>query len=95
MSSKKVVIVSMARTPIGSFMGGLSSVSATDLGAAAIKGAMEKINLDPATVNEVLMGNVVVENLKILGKGLGAGLLGLSNVHYLLVLLLFHFGLYI
>ena len=43
----------------------------------------------------VLMGNVVVENLKILGKGLGAGLLGLSNVHYLLVLLLFHFGLYI
>lgn len=59
MSSKKVVIVSMARTPIGSFMGGLSSISATDLGAAAIKGAMNKINLDPALVDEVLMGNVV------------------------------------
>ena len=36
------------------------------------------------------MGNVVVENLKILGEGLGAGLLGLSNVHYLLGFLLFH-----
>ncbi|MEP2935655.1 MAG: acetyl-CoA C-acyltransferase [Gilvibacter sp.] len=59
MSSKKVVIVSMARTPIGSFMGGLSSVSATDLGATAIKGAMENINLDPSSVDEVLMGNVV------------------------------------
>ncbi len=59
MSSKKVVIVSMARTPIGSFMGSLSSVSATDLGAAAIKGALDKINLDPTLVDEVLMGNVV------------------------------------
>ena len=57
--SKKVVIVSAVRTPIGSFMGSLSTVTATQLGAAAIKGALNKINLDPSLVNEVLMGNVV------------------------------------
>lgn len=57
--NKKVVIVSAARTPIGSFMGSLSSVTATQLGATAIKGALHKINLDPGLVNEVLMGNVV------------------------------------
>ncbi len=57
--SKKVVIVSAARTPIGSFLGGLSSVPAPRLGAVAIKGALDKINLDPALVDEVLMGNVV------------------------------------
>lgn len=57
--SKKVVIVSAVRTPIGSFMGSLSTVTATQLGAAAIKGALNKINLDPNLVDEVLMGNVV------------------------------------
>lgn len=57
--SKKVVIVSAVRTPIGSFMGALSSVPATKLGAAAIKGALNKINLDSKLVDEVLMGNVV------------------------------------
>ncbi|MBA4133207.1 MAG: acetyl-CoA C-acyltransferase [Flavobacterium sp.] len=57
--SKKVVIVSAVRTPIGSFMGSLSTVTATQLGAAAIKGALNKINLDPTLVDEVLMGNVV------------------------------------
>ena len=57
--SKDVVIVSAARTPIGSFLGGLSTVSAPKLGATAIKGALEKINLNPALVDEVLMGNVV------------------------------------
>ena len=57
--NKKVVIVSAVRTPIGSFMGALSSVPATKLGATAIKGALNKINLDPKEVNEVLMGNVV------------------------------------
>lgn len=57
--NKKVVIVSAVRTPIGSFMGSLSSVNAPLLGAAAIKGALAKINLDPALVDEVLMGNVV------------------------------------
>ena len=57
--SKKVVIVSAVRTPIGSFMGSLSTVPATKLGAIAIKGALDKINLDPNLVDEVLMGNVV------------------------------------
>lgn len=55
----EVVIVSMARTPIGSFMGSLSTIPAPKLGAIAIKGALEKINLDPNLVDEVLMGNVV------------------------------------
>lgn len=57
--SNKTVIVSAIRTPIGSFMGGLSSLTATQLGAAAIKGAMDKINLDPSLVDEVYMGIVV------------------------------------
>jgi len=57
--NKKVVIVSAVRTPIGSFMGSLSTVSATQLGAAAIKGALDKIQLDYNLVDEVLMGNVV------------------------------------
>ena len=56
---KKVVIVSAVRTPIGSFMGSLSTVPATKLGAIAIKGALDKIKLDPNLVDEVLMGNVV------------------------------------
>ncbi|MFD0990801.1 acetyl-CoA C-acyltransferase [Mariniflexile jejuense] len=56
---KDVVIVSAARTPIGSFMGALSSISAPQLGAVAIKGALSKINLKPELVDEVLMGNVV------------------------------------
>lgn len=56
---KEVVIVSAVRTPIGSFLGGLSSVPATQLGAIAIKGALDKINLDPKTVQEVYMGNVL------------------------------------
>ncbi len=57
--TKKVVIVAAARTPIGSFMGSLSSLSASKLGSVAIKGAMDKINLDPSLVDEVFMGNVV------------------------------------
>lgn len=57
--NKKVVIVSAARTPIGSFMGALSTVPAPKLGAVAIKGALDKINLDPNKVDEVIMGNVV------------------------------------
>ncbi len=57
--SKKVVIVAAVRTPIGSFMGSLSSISASKLGSIAIKGALDKINLDPALVEEVIMGNAV------------------------------------
>jgi acetyl-CoA C-acetyltransferase len=57
--SKEVVIVSAVRTPIGSFMGSLSTGPATQLGATAIKGALDKINLDPSLVLEVFMGNAV------------------------------------
>jgi acetyl-CoA C-acetyltransferase len=60
---KEVVIVSVARTPIGSFMGSLSSIPATKLGAIAIKGALTKINLSPEMVDEVYMGNVVSAGL--------------------------------
>ena len=56
---KDVVIVSAVRTPMGSFMGSLSSIAAPKLGAIAIKGALEKINLDPNLIDEVLMGQVV------------------------------------
>ena len=56
---KEVVIVSMARTPIGSFMGSLSSIPAPKLGAVAIKGALSKIDLNPEMVEEVIMGHVV------------------------------------
>ena len=56
---KEVVIVSAVRTAMGSFLGSLSSIPATTLGATAIKGALDKINLDPSLVNEVYMGNVL------------------------------------
>ena len=60
---KEVVIVSVARTPIGSFMGSLSTIPAPILGAIAIKGALQKINLNPSLVNEVFMGNVISAGL--------------------------------
>ncbi|MEG0697933.1 thiolase family protein [Algoriella sp.] len=56
---KEVVIVSAVRTAMGSFLGSLSTVPATDLGATAIKGALDKINLDASLVDEVYMGNVL------------------------------------
>ncbi|MCS5663675.1 MAG: acetyl-CoA C-acyltransferase [Flavobacteriales bacterium] len=59
---KDVVIVSAVRTPMGSFGGVLSSVAAPKLGAAAIKGALSKIDLDPSFVQEVIMGNVLQAN---------------------------------
>lgn len=63
MSTRDVVIVSVARTPIGSFMGSLSNIPAPKLGSIAIKGALNKINLDPNLVEEVFMGNVVSAGL--------------------------------
>ncbi|MDY6025927.1 acetyl-CoA C-acyltransferase [Bergeyella zoohelcum] len=56
---KEIFIVSAARTPMGSFLGSLASVPATKLGAMAVKGALDKINLDPALVQEIYMGNVL------------------------------------
>lgn len=75
--SKTVYIVSAVRTPIGAFLGGLSSVPATQLGATAIKGALEKASLDPSLVNEVFMGNVLqagVGQAPARQAALGAGL---------------------
>ena len=60
---KEVVIVSAVRTAMGSFLGSLSSVPATKLGATAIKAAIEKINLKPSLVDEVYMGNVLQAGL--------------------------------
>lgn len=60
---KEVVIVSVARTPIGSFLGSLSNISAPKLGAVAISGALAKIKLNPNLVDEVYMGNVISAGL--------------------------------
>ncbi|NIK72864.1 acetyl-CoA C-acetyltransferase [Thermonema lapsum] len=60
---KEVYIVSAVRTPLGSFGGSLSSLSATELGAIAIKGAVEKAGIAFDSVEEVFMGNVVSANL--------------------------------
>lgn len=56
---KEVFIVSAVRTPMGSFLGSLSAVPATKLGSIAVKGALDKINLDPKNVQEIYMGNVL------------------------------------
>jgi acetyl-CoA C-acetyltransferase len=77
--NKKVVIVSAVRTPIGSFMGALSTVTAPQLGAAAIKGALQKINLDPSKVDEVIMGNVVQAGVGQAPARQAALFAGLSN----------------
>ena len=76
--TKEVYIIAAVRTPIGAFMGGLSTVSATELGAIAIKGAIEKSNLPINLVDEVFMGNVLQAGLgqaparqAALGAGLG------------------------
>ena len=77
--NKKIVIVAAVRTPIGSFMGALSTVPAPHLGAAAIKGALQKINLDPNLVDEVFMGNVVQAGVGQSPARQAALFAGLSN----------------
>ena len=76
--NKEVYIVAAVRTPIGAFMGGLSTISATELGSVAIKGAIEKSNLPVNLIDEVFMGNVLQAGLgqaparqAALGAGLG------------------------
>lgn len=59
---KEVYIVSAVRTPMGSFMGTLANTPATKLGSIAIKGALDKINLNPSEIDEVYMGNVLQAN---------------------------------
>ena len=58
----EVVIISTARTPIGSFMGALKDISATKLGSIAIKSVVERAGIDPGQVDEVIMGNVLTAN---------------------------------
>lgn len=75
--NKEVYIVSAVRTPMGAFMGGLSTVPATTLGATAIKGALEKGNVQPEWIQEVFMGNVLqagVGQAPARQAALGAGL---------------------
>jgi acetyl-CoA C-acetyltransferase len=75
--SKEVYIISAVRTPIGSFMGGLSSIPATQLGSVAIKGALEKSGLKAEQIDEVFMGNVLqagVGQAPARQAALGAGL---------------------
>jgi acetyl-CoA C-acetyltransferase len=77
MSMQEVYIVSAVRTPIGSFGGALSSLSATELGAIAIKGAIEKAGIKPELVEECIMGNVLSANVgqaPARQAALGAGL---------------------
>ena len=63
MQVKEVVIVAAVRTPIGSFGGALASLSATELGAIALKGALAKAGVAPEQVEQVIMGNVISANL--------------------------------
>ncbi|CAN1555314.1 PaaJ Acetyl-CoA acetyltransferase [Flavobacteriaceae bacterium] len=77
--NKRVVIVSAVRTPIGSFLGGLSTVTAPKLGAIAIKGALDRIQLDPNLVDEVFMGNVVQAGVGQAPARQAAIYAGLSN----------------
>ncbi|HTQ28679.1 MAG TPA: acetyl-CoA C-acyltransferase [Puia sp.] len=79
MNKKDVVIVAAVRTPIGSFGGALKDFSATRLGAIAIKGALEKAGVQPALVQDVLMGCVLQANLGQAPARQAAKFAGLPN----------------
>jgi acetyl-CoA C-acetyltransferase len=77
MSADPVVIVSFARTPMGGFQGALSGVKATELGAAAVRAAVERAGVDPAKIEQIIMGCVLPAGLgqaPARQAGLGAGL---------------------
>ena len=76
---QEVYIISAVRTPLGSFGGALKNFTATQLGAIAIKGAIEKAGIDAAIVNEVLMGSVIQANLGQAPARQAAKFAGLSN----------------
>lgn len=76
---KEVYILSAVRTPIGSFGGSLKGFSATQLGAVAIKGALEKANVKPELINDVLMGCVIQANLGQAPARQAAKFAGLPN----------------
>lgn len=77
--AREVVIVAAVRTPIGSFGGSLSEVPATRLGAAAVKGALERAGVAPEAVNEVIMGSVLQANLGQAPARQAAKFAGLPN----------------
>ena len=79
MDKKEVYIVSAVRTPMGSFGGSLKDLSATQLGATAIKAALEKAGVKPEQVNDVLMGCVLQANLGQAPARQAAKLAGLPN----------------
>ena len=60
MNNDPIVIVGAARTPMGAFQGDFAGLSASDLGAVAIRAAVERANLEPSHVNEVLFGNCLM-----------------------------------
>lgn len=76
---KEVVIVAAARTPMGSFMGSLSTIPAPELGATAIRGALEKGGIKPEWIEEVFMGNVLQANVGQAPARQAAIKAGLSN----------------
>ncbi|MBK8952917.1 MAG: acetyl-CoA C-acyltransferase [Chitinophagaceae bacterium] len=76
---KEVVIISAVRTPMGSFGGSLKSLSATQLGAVAIKGALQKAGVQPEQINDVLMGCVIQANLGQAPARQAAKFAGLPN----------------
>lgn len=79
MSNREVYIISAVRTPIGSFGGSLKSLSATQLGAIAIKGAVAKAGIKPEQVQDVLMGSVIQANLGQAPARQAAKFAGLPN----------------
>ena len=76
---KEVYIITAVRTPIGSFGGSLKGFTATQLGAFAIKAAVEKAGIDPAMVDDVLMGSVMQANLGQAPARQAAKFAGLPN----------------
>ena len=76
---KEVYIIAAVRTPIGSFGGSLKSFSATQLGAIAIKSAIEKAGIEPSIVDDVLMGAVIQANMGQAPARQAAKFAGLPN----------------
>ncbi|MCC7317240.1 MAG: acetyl-CoA C-acyltransferase, partial [Bacteroidales bacterium] len=60
----KIFIVAAKRTAVGKFGGGLSSLSAADIAAVVIKDILQSINIDPAKIDEVIVGNVLMAGQK-------------------------------
>ncbi|MEE8425298.1 MAG: beta-ketoacyl synthase N-terminal-like domain-containing protein, partial [Elusimicrobiota bacterium] len=87
---KEILILSAKRTPIGSFNGALSSYTAPQLGAKAIKAAVESAGVKPEEVSEVIMGNVVSAGIpvgagattvnKVCGSGMKAVMMGCQSI---------------